>query len=84
MERLDLGKDADLLVNVFLDSIVGALRAGDGVGCRASAVSGCGIAKPTSAGTPASDNIKLPPVLYVVYFKLGKNSEASSSTTIPK
>ena len=32
MERLDLGKkDADLLVNIFLSSIAGALRAGDGV-----------------------------------------------------
>ena len=73
MERLDLGKkDADLLVNVFLDSIVGALRTGDGVELRGFGSFRLRDRKARIGRNPRSgDSIQVPPKR-VVYFKLGK------------
>ncbi len=73
MERLDLGKkDADLLVNVFLDSIVEALRTGDGVELRGFGSFRLRDRKARIGRNPRSgDSIQVPPKR-VVYFKLGK------------
>lgn len=73
MEQLDLGKkDADLLVNVFLDSIAGALRSGDGVELRGFGSFRLRDRKARIGRNPRSgDSIQVPPKR-VVYFKLGK------------
>lgn len=72
-ERMDLGKkEADLLVNVFLESIVLALRKGDGVELRGFGSFRLRDRKARLGRNPRSgENIKVP-AKRVVYFKLGK------------
>ena len=73
MERLDIGKkDADLVVNAFLESMVSALRAGDGVELRGFGSFRLRNRKARIGRNPRSGaSIKVPPKR-VVYFKLGK------------
>ena len=73
MDRLDLGKkEADLLVNVFLESIVGALRKGEGVELRGFGSFRLRDRRARVGRNPRSgQSIKVPPKR-VVYFKLGK------------
>ena len=73
MDRLDLGKkEADLLVKVFLDSIVGALGKGDGVELRGFGSFRLRDRQARVGRNPRSgQSIQVPPKR-VVYFKLGK------------
>lgn len=73
MDRLDLGKkEADLLVKVFLDSIVGALSKGDGVELRGFGSFRLRDRQARVGRNPRSgQSIQVPPKR-VVYFKLGK------------
>lgn len=73
MDRLDLGKkEADLLVNIFLESITGALRKGDGVELRGFGSFRLRDRRARVGRNPRSgQSIKVPPKR-VVYFKLGK------------
>lgn len=73
MDHLDLGKkEADLLVNIFLESIVGALRKGEGVELRGFGSFRLRDRKARVGRNPRSgQSIQVPPKR-VVYFKLGK------------
>ena len=73
MDNLDFGKkEADMLVGVFLDSIVGALRQGDGVELRGFGSFRLRDRKARVGRNPRSgQSIQVPPKR-VVYFKLGK------------
>lgn len=73
MDHLDIGKkEADQLVNVFLDSIVGALRKGEGVELRGFGSFRLRDRKARVGRNPRSgQSIQVPPKR-VVYFKLGK------------
>ncbi len=73
MEQLELGKkDADLLVNTFLESIIGSLRAGEGVELRGFGSFRLRDRLARQGRNPRSgESIKVPPKR-VVYFKLGK------------
>ncbi len=73
MERLELGKkDADLLVNTFLESIIGALTEGEGVELRGFGSFRLRDRDARQGRNPRSgENIHVPPKR-VVYFKLGK------------
>ena len=73
MDRLDLGKkEADLLVNVFLESIVEALRKGEGVELRGFGSFRLRDRQARVGRNPRSgQSIQVPPKR-VVYFKLGK------------
>lgn len=73
MDRLQLGKkDADLLVNTFLESVVASLRAGEGVELRGFGSFRLRDRKARQGRNPRSgENIQVPPKR-VVYFKLGK------------
>ncbi len=74
MEHLDLGKkDADLLVNAFLESIVSSLRTGNGVELRGFGSFRLRNRKARISRNPRSgDSVQVPPKR-VVYFKLGKD-----------
>ena len=55
MERLELGKkDADLLVNTFLESIIESLKTAKAWNCAVSAASGCGTGVPGRGGIHAA------------------------------
>lgn len=73
MDRLQLGKkDADQLVNTFLDCIVASLRDGDGVELRGFGSFRLRDRKARQGRNPRSgETIQVPPKR-VVYFKLGK------------
>ncbi len=73
MERLELGKkDADLLVNTFLESIITSLKEGDGVELRGFGSFRLRDRNARQGRNPRSgENIQVPPKR-VVYFKLGK------------
>ena len=73
MERLELGKkDADLLVNTFLESIISALTEGEGVELRGFGSFRLRDRNARQGRNPRSgENIHVPPKR-VVYFKLGK------------
>jgi len=73
MDRLQLGKkDADLLVNTFLESVVASLRTGEGVELRGFGSFRLRDRKARQGRNPRSgENIQVPPKR-VVYFKLGK------------
>lgn len=73
MDRLELGKkDADLLVSTFLDSIIAALRNGDGVELRGFGSFRLRDRRGRVGRNPRSgESIQVPPKR-VVYFKLGK------------
>lgn len=73
MERLELGKkDADLLVNTFLESIIESLRTGEGVELRGFGSFRLRDRRARQGRNPRSgESIQVPPKR-VVYFKLGK------------
>ena len=73
MEQLELGKkDADLLVNTFLDSIITSLKDGEGVELRGFGSFRLRDRRARQGRNPRSgENIHVPPKR-VVYFKLGK------------
>lgn len=73
MENLEFSKkDADELVNAFLESIVEALRTGDGVELRGFGSFRLRDRKARQGRNPRSgQTIQVPPKR-VVYFKLGK------------
>ena len=73
MEKLDVPKkDADLLVSVFLESIISALHTGEGVELRGFGSFRLRDRKARQGRNPRSgENIQVPPKR-VVYFKLGK------------
>jgi integration host factor subunit beta len=73
MESLQLGKkDADLLVNTFLESIIESLRTGEGIELRGFGSFRLRDRKARQGRNPRSgESIEVPPKR-VVYFKLGK------------
>jgi integration host factor alpha subunit len=73
MERLELGKkDADLLVNTFLESIIDSLKTGEGVELRGFGSFRLRDRRARQGRNPRSgESIQVPPKR-VVYFKLGK------------
>lgn len=73
MDKLELGKkEADLLVQTFLESIIEALRDGDGVELRGFGSFRLRDRKGRTGRNPRSgESIEVPPKR-VVYFKLGK------------
>jgi integration host factor subunit beta len=73
MERLELGKkEADLLVNTFLESIIESLRSGEGVELRGFGSFRLRDRKARQGRNPRSgESIHVAPKR-VVYFKLGK------------
>ncbi|MDR3683350.1 MAG: integration host factor subunit beta [Geothrix sp.] len=73
MERLELGKkDADVLVNTFLESIIESLKAGEGVELRGFGSFRLRDRRARQGRNPRSgESIQVPPKR-VVYFKLGK------------
>jgi integration host factor subunit beta len=73
MDKLELGKkEADLLVNTFLEAIVASLRAGEGVELRGFGSFRLRDRRARVGRNPRSGaSIKVPPKR-VVYFKLGK------------
>ena len=73
IENLEMAKkDADTLVNSFLDSIVGSLRRGEGVELRGFGSFRLRDRKARQGRNPRSgQSIHVPPKR-VVYFKLGK------------
>ncbi len=73
MDKLELGKkEADLLVNTFLDAIVQSLRGGEGVELRGFGSFRLRDRRARVGRNPRSgESIKVPPKR-VVYFKLGK------------
>ncbi|MBK8726630.1 MAG: integration host factor subunit beta [Holophagaceae bacterium] len=73
MDKLELGKkEADLLVNTFLESIVASLRNGEGVELRGFGSFRLRDRRARVGRNPRSgQSIKVPPKR-VVYFKLGK------------
>ena len=73
MERLELGKkEADLLVNTFLESIIESLKTGEGVELRGFGSFRLRDRRARQGRNPRSgENIQVPPKR-VVYFKLGK------------
>jgi integration host factor alpha subunit len=73
MERLELGKkDADLLVNTFLEAIIESLKTGEGVELRGFGSFRLRDRRARQGRNPRSgESIQVPPKR-VVYFKLGK------------
>ena len=73
MERLELGKkDADVLVNTFLESIIDSLKTGEGVELRGFGSFRLRDRRARQGRNPRSgESIQVPPKR-VVYFKLGK------------
>ena len=73
MERLELGKkDADVLVNTFLESIIESLKTGEGVELRGFGSFRLRDSRARQGRNPRSgESIQVPPKR-VVYFKLGK------------
>ncbi len=73
MDCLELGKkEADLLVNTFLESIIESLRTGEGIELRGFGSFRLRDRKARLGRNPRSgESIKVPPKR-VVYFKLGK------------
>jgi integration host factor subunit beta len=73
MEGLELGKkDADLLVAVFLESIIESLRAGEGVELRGFGSFRLRDRKARRGRNPRSGESIQVPAKRVAYFKLGK------------
>ena len=74
MDRLELGKkDADLLVNTFLESIIESLRTGEGIELRGFGSFRLRDRKARLGRNPRSgESIQVQPKR-VVYFKLGKD-----------
>ena len=73
MERLEVGKkEADLLVNTFLESIIESLRTGEGIELRGFGSFRLRDRRARLGRNPRSEeSIQVPPKR-VVYFKLGK------------
>src|ERR1035438_8489315 len=73
MDRLELGKkDADLLVQTFLESIIASLKAGEGVELRGFGSFRLRDRRARQGRNPRSgETVQVPPKR-VVYFKLGK------------
>ena len=73
MDRLEIGKkDADLLVNTFLESIIESLRTGEGIELRGFGSFRLRDRKARLGRNPRSgESIQVAPKR-VVYFKLGK------------
>jgi integration host factor subunit beta len=77
MDKLELPrKDADLLVNAFLKSIVSALRSGDGVELRGFGSFRLRDRRARMGRNPRSGQSIHVPSKRVVYFKLGKELRA--------
>lgn len=73
MERLELGKkDADLLVNTFLESIISSLKAGEGVELRGFGSFRLRDRRARQGRNPRSGESIPVPAKRVAYFKLGK------------
>ena len=73
MERLELGKkDADVLVNTFLESIIESLKTGEGVELRGFGSFRLRDRRARQGRNPRSGEIIQVPPKRVVYFKLGK------------
>jgi integration host factor subunit beta len=73
MDNLEFSKkDADLLVNAFLDSVVEALREGDGVELRGFGSFRLRDRRARQGRNPRSGQAIQVPPKRVVYFKLGK------------
>ena len=73
IERLEVGKkEADLLVNTFLESIIKSLRTGEGIELRGFGSFRLRDRRARQGRNPRSgESIQVPPKR-VVYFKLGK------------
>jgi integration host factor subunit beta len=73
VDRLEIPKqDADLLVNTFLESIIGSLRTGEGVELRGFGSFRLRDRKARQGRNPRNgESVEVPPKR-VVYFKLGK------------
>ena len=73
MKRLEIGKrEADLLVNTFLESIIESLSTGEGIELRGFGSFRLRDRKARSGRNPRSGaRVEIPPK-GVVYFKLGK------------
>jgi integration host factor subunit beta len=69
-------KDADILVNTFLSTIVSALRVGDSVELRGFGSFRLRVRKPRVARNPRSGQSIEVPSKRVVFFKLGKDIRA--------
>jgi integration host factor subunit beta len=69
-------KDADLLVNTFLSSIIAALRAGDSVELRGFGSFRLRERKPRMGRNPRSGQSIQVPSKRVVFFKIGKDLRA--------
>jgi integration host factor subunit beta len=69
-------KDADILVNTFLNSIVSALRAGDSVELRGFGSFRLRERKPRMGRNPRSGQSIAVPSKRIVFFKLGKDLRA--------
>ena len=73
MERLEFGKkDADLLVNTFLDCVIKALHQGEGVELRGFGSFRLRDRRARQGRNPRSGQSIEVPQKRVVYFKLGK------------
>ncbi len=73
MERLELGKkDADLLVNTFLESIIESLRTGEGIELRGFGSFRLRDRKARLGRNPRSGESVHVPAKRVAFFKLGK------------
>ena len=73
MEHMEIGKkEADLLVNTFLESIIESLRTGEGVELRGFGSFRLRDRKARQGRNPRSgESVEIPPKR-VAYFKLGK------------
>jgi len=69
-------KDADVLVNTFLSSIIAALRAGDSVELRGFGSFRLRERKPRMGRNPRSGQSIQVPSKRVVFFKIGKDLRA--------
>ncbi|MCL1908065.1 MAG: integration host factor subunit beta [Holophagaceae bacterium] len=77
MDKLEITKkDADLLVNTFLKSIISSLRSGQGVELRGFGSFRLRDRKPRMGRNPRNGQSIHVPSKRVVYFKLGKELRA--------
>jgi len=77
MDKLEISKkDADLLVNTFLKSVISSLRAGNGVELRGFGSFRLRNRKSRMGRNPRSGQSIHVPSKQVVYFKLGKELRA--------
>ncbi len=73
MERLELGKkDADLLVNTFLQSIIESLKSGEGIELRGFGSFRLRDRRARQGRNPRTGEAVMVQPKRVVYFKIGK------------